>query len=83
MRNIGVLFILVIIGMLFWKAVDRNDPVQAARVGSSSSIVDSYTDILSNGYKTVPVNNLEDESNDPGNLRHNLLRIMSGSLSLP
>jgi LPXTG-site transpeptidase (sortase) family protein len=72
MRNIGVLFILVIIGMLFWKAVDRNDPVQAARVGSSSSIVDSYTDILSNGYKTVPVNNLEDESNDPGNLEFEL-----------
>lgn len=32
MRNIGILIILVLIGMLFWKATDRIDPVHAARV---------------------------------------------------
>ena len=35
MRNIGVIIILVLIGMLIWKATDRIDPVQAARVQSS------------------------------------------------
>ena len=35
MRNIGVIIILVLIGMLFWKATDRIDPVQSARVQSS------------------------------------------------
>ncbi len=35
MRNFGIVIILVLIGMLFWKAADRIDPVQAARVQSS------------------------------------------------
>jgi len=35
MRNFGIVIILVLIGMLFWKATDRIDPVQAARVQSS------------------------------------------------
>jgi len=37
MRNIGVIIILVLIGMLFWKAMDRIDPVQGARVQSSNA----------------------------------------------
>lgn len=44
MRNIGVIIILVLIGMLFWKATDRNDPVQAARVQSSNANKDSIAE---------------------------------------
>ncbi len=41
MRNFGIVIILVLIGMLFWKAADRIDPVQAARVQSSIGNRDS------------------------------------------
>jgi LPXTG-site transpeptidase (sortase) family protein len=44
MRNIGVIIILVLIGMLFWKAMDRTDPVQAARVQSSNTNKDSIAE---------------------------------------
>ena len=67
MRNIGVLFILIIIGMLIWKAADRNDPVQAARVGSSSFKFYGDSDILSIGHEI-----LKNESNDPGDLEFEL-----------
>ncbi len=41
MRNFGIVIILVLIGMLFWKATDRIDPVPAARVQSSIGNRDS------------------------------------------
>jgi LPXTG-site transpeptidase (sortase) family protein len=44
MRNIGVIIILVLIGMLFWKAMDRSDPVQAARVQYSNTNKDSIAE---------------------------------------
>jgi LPXTG-site transpeptidase (sortase) family protein len=36
MRNIGVIFILVLIGMLIWKASEQEPPVQSARVASAA-----------------------------------------------
>lgn len=37
MRNIGVIFILVLIGMLIWKASDQEPPIQTSRAASAAA----------------------------------------------
>ena len=64
MRNIGVIIILVLIGMLFWKATDRNDPVQGARVQSSYANKDSFAAAAPQpDYVPDPTELFRDESN--------------------
>jgi LPXTG-site transpeptidase (sortase) family protein len=68
MRNFGVIIILVLIGMLIWKAADQNDPVQAARVQPSTLNLDNFAaDAPLNNYVPEPTERFRDESNNPEN----------------
>lgn len=45
MRNFGVVFILVLIGMLIWKASEQERPVQLTRVASAATIPRSEPEV--------------------------------------
>lgn len=64
MRNIGIIFILVLFGMTLWKAYDRNQPASpvTAVVKSSQQVAESAPP---NGIKKAPEPGLVEEAPTP------------------
>jgi LPXTG-site transpeptidase (sortase) family protein len=62
MRNIGVVFLLIFLGIAIWKASDRKEPVQAARVQltSSGQSTDSGIQTLTQVGKQPAINAVDD-----------------------